>query len=256
MLLAIDIGNTNTVIGCFLGDALVGSFRIQSSRAYTTDEAGILCKQLIDHHVRRPEQIRGVALCSVVPALTAIYENMSQVYFHCEVVTLTADSDLGFPIAVKEPSQVGADRLANALAALHLHPKPCVVVDFGTATTFDVLDRSGTYRGGVIAPGVITSSTELSRRAAQLFRVRIEKPGQVIGNDTRSAMQAGIYFGTVGQVEKILAGIASELGETPRVVATGGLAELWGEGIPGIDEVDVQLTLKGLAIFARRCGLQ
>jgi type III pantothenate kinase len=124
-------------------------------------------------------------------------------------------------------------------------------VDFGTATTFDVLDSSGTYRGGVIAPGVITSSTELSRRAAQLFRVRIEKPAQVIGNDTRSAMQSGIYFGTVGQVEHILAGIREELGESPKVIATGGLAELWGGGIRGIDLVDVNLTLKGLAIFAR-----
>ena len=255
MLLAIDIGNTNTVIGCFRGDELLGSFRIQSSSAYTTDEAGILCKQLIDHHVRRPEPVTAVALCSVVPALTAVYENMSQVYFGCDAVTLSAGSSLGFPVAVKEPAQVGADRLANALAALHLHGKPCVVVDFGTATTFDVLDRSGTYRGGVIAPGVITSSAELSRRAAQLFRVRIEKPGQVIGTDTRSAMQAGIYFGTVGQVEKILAGIGAELGETPRVVATGGLAELWGGGIEGIDVVDVQLTLKGLAIFARQSGL-
>lgn len=254
MLLAIDIGNTNTVIGCFKGERLLGSFRIQSRRAYTTDEAGILCKQLLDHHIQDPEPVTEVALCSVVPALTAVYENMSRLYFQCNAITLSSASPLGFPIGVREPAQVGADRLANALAALHLYGAPCVVVDFGTATTFDVLDKSGTYRGGVIAPGVITSSAELSRRAAQLFRVRIEKPPVVIGTDTRSAMQSGIYFGTVGQVEHILAGIRKELGDSPKVIATGGLAELWGGGIGGIDQVDVHLTLKGLRLFARRHG--
>ena len=255
MLLAIDIGNTNTVIGCFRGEELLGSFRIQSSSAYTTDEAGILCKQLIDHHIQRPEPVHQVVLCSVVPALTAVYENMARLYFDCDAAVLSSESPLGFEVAVKEPLQVGADRLANALAALHLHSTPCVIVDFGTATTFDVLDARGTYRGGVIAPGVITSSAELARRAAQLFRVRIEKPPHVVGSDTRSAMQSGIYFGTVGQVERILAGIRAELGAEPKVIATGGLADLWGRGIGGIQEVDVHLTLKGLAIFARLPGV-
>jgi type III pantothenate kinase len=252
MLLAIDIGNTNTVIGCFRGDELLGSFRIQSRRAYTTDEAGILCKQLLDHHIKSAEPVHQVVLCSVVPVLTAVYENMSRLYFGCEAVALSSASALGFEIAVREPAQVGADRLANALAALHFHGAPCVVVDFGTATTFDVLDAKRTYRGGVILPGVVTSSAELARRAAQLFRVRIEKPRRVIGNDTRSALQSGIYFGTVGQVEHILAGIRTELGVEPRVIATGGLAELWGGGITGIHEVDVHLTLKGLNLFAHR----
>lgn len=252
MLLAIDIGNTNTVIGCFRGEELLGSFRIQSRRAYTTDEAGILCKQLIDHHIKSVDPVSQVVLCSVVPVLTAVYEKMARQYFGCRADTLTAASPLGFEIAVKEPSQVGADRLANALAALHLHGGPCVVVDFGTATTFDVLDAKGTYLGGVILPGVITSSAELARRAAQLFRVRIEKPPHVIGKDTRSAMQSGIYFGTVGQVEYILGAIRTELGVEPKVIATGGLAELWGGGIRGIQAVDVNLTLKGLALFARK----
>jgi len=251
MLLAIDIGNTNTVIGCFEGEELLGSFRIQSSRAYTTDEAGIMCKQLIDHHVKAATTVTSVALCSVVPALTAIYENMSRLYFECVAQTLTADADLGFRIGVPEPDQVGADRLANALAVSRIYGTPAVVVDFGTATTFDVLDNEGTYLGGVIAPGVITSSSELSRRAAQLFRVRIEEPERLIGKDTRSAMQSGIYFGTLGQVDRILAGIESEIGHKPTVIATGGLAELWGRGISGIDRVDVHLTLKGLRLFSQ-----
>jgi type III pantothenate kinase len=251
MLLAIDIGNTNTVIGCFKGEELLGSFRIQSSSAYTTDEAGIMCKQLILHHVKSATTVTAVALCSVVPALTAIYENMSRLYFGCDPQTLTADADLGIRLKVADPHQVGADRLANALAVSRIYGTPAVVVDFGTATTFDVLDSEGTYLGGVIAPGVITSSSELSRRAAQLFRVRIEEPEQLIGTDTRQAMQSGIYFGTLGQVGRILEGIEAELGHKPTVIATGGLAELWGRGIPGIDTVDVHLTLKGLRLFSR-----
>lgn len=251
MLLAIDIGNTNTVIGCFSGDQLLGSFRIQSRRAYTTDEAGILCKQLIDHHIKSAEPVTQVVLCSVVPVLTAVYENMARLYFNCRATSLTCAAPLGFELAVREPTQVGADRLANALAALKLHGAPCVIVDFGTATTFDVLDAKGRYVGGVIVPGVVTSSAELARRAAQLFRVRIEKPPHVIGRDTRSAMQSGIYFGTVGQVEHILEGIRAELGADPKVIATGGLAGLWGGGIKGIHSVDVNLTLKGLCLFAQ-----
>jgi len=149
---------------------------------------------------------------------------------------------------------VGNDRLANAMAVVVHYRLPAVVVDFGTATTFDVIDQSGTYLGGAIAPGVITSSAELFRRAAQLFKVRIEQPPGVIAEDTATAMQAGIFYGTVGQVERILAGIESEVGAKPLVIATGGLAELWRKGIAGIDEVDVNLTLKGLRIFYDRCG--
>ena len=164
MLLAIDIGNTNTVIGCFRGEELLGSFRIQSRRAYTTDEAGILCKQLIDHHIKGGEPVTQVVLCSVVPVLTAVYENMARLYFKCRAVPLTSAATLGFEIAVREPSQVGADRLANALAALRLHSTPCVIVDFGTATTFDVLDARGRYIGGVIMPGVIGSRRPILSR--------------------------------------------------------------------------------------------
>lgn len=252
MILAIDIGNTNTVIGCFKDETLLGSFRMQSARAYTTDEAGILCTQLIRHHIKSPEPVEAVVLCSVVPALTAIYENMSRHYFDVEPLTLTSDLNLGLKLAVPDPAQVGADRLANALAACEMFDLPAVVVDFGTATTFDVLDGEGVYLGGVIAPGVITSSTELSRRAAQLSRVRIEKPTSFIAGTTTQAMQSGIYFGTVGLVEHILGGIEKELLTRPTVVATGGLADLWGRGISRIDKVDIQLTLKGLRIFYKR----
>jgi type III pantothenate kinase len=252
MLLAIDIGNTNTVIGCFQGDELLGSFRIQSASTYTTDEAGVLCRQLVAHHIETPNAVSAVVLCSVVPGLTAVYENMARHYFEQEPLTLTHAADLGVKLAVTDPLQVGTDRLANALAARTIYGAPAVVVDFGTATTFDVLDRDGTYRGGAIAPGVITSSAELSRRAAQLFRVRIEKPERFIAGDTAGAMQSGIYFGTIGQVERILAGITFELGDKPTVIATGGLAELWRQGIPVIDVVDLHLTLKGLQLFYER----
>lgn len=254
MLLAIDIGNTNTVIGGFKDGQLLGSFRIQSSSAYTTDEAGILCKQLIAHHLPEAGDVESVVLCSVVPALTAVYENMARHYFSCEPLTLTADYDLGIKIAHRDPGQIGTDRLANAMAALEYYGAPVVVVDFGTATTFDVIDRSGTYIGGVIGPGVITSSTELFRKAAQLFKVRIQKPGKLVADDTATAMQAGIYYGTIGQVERILTGIVSDLGEKPKVIATGGLAELWREGVEAIEAVDLNLTLKGLRLFYERCG--
>jgi type III pantothenate kinase len=254
MLLTIDIGNTNTVIGCFKGERLLGSFRIQSSSAYTTDEAGILCKQLIAHHVAEAERVDAVALCSVVPALTAVYENMARHYFDAEPLTLTAEHDLGLKLGHREPRQVGADRLANAIAAKAYYPLPAVVVDFGTATTFDVIDAQGVFLGGAIAPGVITSSAELFRRAAQLYKVRIEKPSDMIARDTTGALQAGIYYGTVGQVERILKGIEVELGAEPTVIATGGLAELWREGISSIQHVDLNLTLKGLRLFYARCG--
>jgi len=254
MLLAIDVGNTNTVIGCFRGETLLGSFRIQSASAYTTDEAGILCMQLIKHHVPTADRVEGVALCSVVPALTAVYENMARYYFDSDPLTLSCDFDLGLKLAHREPRQVGNDRLANAMAVGVHYRLPAVVVDFGTATTFDVIDRAGTYLGGAIAPGVITSSAELFRRAAQLFKVRIEQPSRLIAEDTATAMQAGIFYGTVGQVERILTGIERELGDKPMVIATGGLAELWRKGIPGIDVVDLNLTLKGLRIFYDRCG--
>jgi len=255
MLLAIDVGNTNTVIGCFRGEALLGSFRIQSASTYTTDEAGILCMQLIKHHIPNADKVEAVALCSVVPALTAVYENMARHYFQTEPLTLSWNSKLGIKLVHSDPRQVGNDRLANALAVGVHYSLPAVVVDFGTATTFDVIDESGTYLGGAIAPGVITSSAELFRRAAQLFKVRIEQPQKVIAEDTATAMQAGIFYGTVGQVERILAGIQKELGADPLVIATGGLAELWRSGIDGIDTVDVHLTLKGLKIFYDRCSL-
>ena len=254
MLLAIDIGNTNTVIGGFEDGWLLGSFRIQSSSAYTTDEAGILCKQLIAHHIPECGPVKAIVLCSVVPALTAVYENMARHYFSCDPLTLTSSHDLGLPLAHRDPGQIGTDRLANAMAAKEFYGTPAVVVDFGTATTFDVIDAKGTYAGGVIAPGVITSSAELFRRAAQLFKVRIQKPDKLVAEDTATALQAGIYFGTIGQVESILAGIEKELGERPQVIATGGLAELWREGVKAIDVVDLNLTLKGLHLFYERCG--
>jgi len=254
MLLTIDIGNTNTVIGGFKNGELLGSFRIQSSSAYTTDEAGILCKQLIAHHIADAGPVEAVALCSVVPALTAVYENMSRHYFECEPLTLTVEHDLGLKLAHRDPRQIGTDRLANAMATKEFYQTPAVVVDFGTATTFDVLDGEGTYLGGVIAPGVITSSAELFRRAAQLFKVRIQKPPVLVADDTATALQAGIYFGTTGQVERILTGIEAELGTKPFTIATGGLADLWREAVAAIDTVDLNLTLKGLSLFYQRCG--
>jgi type III pantothenate kinase len=255
MLLAIDVGNTNTVVGVFSGEKLVDYFRIASSEKLTHDECGILVRQLLGNIEIPPEKIEGVCLCSVVPALTQAYEEMSRKYFSVEPLTVSASSDLGIEIAYDNPEQVGADRLADAVAAYELYGGPAIVVDFGTATTFDYISAEGEYVGGAIAPGVETSSSTLFHRAAQLFKVRLEPPRSVVGKNTTESLKAGIIYGTVGQVEGIISRMKEQIGrDKVKVLATGGLAPVVAKLTSTIEEVNLTLTLEGLRIIHARAN--
>jgi len=253
MLLAIDVGNTNTVVGVFSGEKLLDFFRIASNERLTCDECGILTQQLLKGIDISPEGIDGVCLCSVVPALTQAYEEMSRKFFSVEPLTVSTSLDLGIKVAYDNPEQVGADRLADAVAAHHLFGGPVIVVDFGTATTFDFISASGEYVGGAIAPGVETSSANLFRRAAQLFKVRLEPPGRVVGRNTTDSLKSGIIYGTVGLVEGIINRMKEEIGtDDVKVIATGGLSPLVAKLTATIEEVNLTLTLEGLRIIHAR----
>jgi type III pantothenate kinase len=255
MLLAIDVGNTNTVVGVFSGEKLLDYFRIASNEKLTHDECGILVRQLLGNIEIPPEKIEGVCLCSVVPALTQAYEEMSRKYFSVEPLAVSASSDLGMEIVYDNPEQVGADRLADAVAAYELYGGPAIVVDFGTATTFDYISAEGEYVGGAIAPGVETSSSTLFYRAAQLFKVRLEPPRSVVGKNTTESLKAGIIYGTVGQVEGIISRMKDEIGQDKvKVLATGGLAPVVAKLTSSIEEVNLTLTLEGLRIIHARAN--
>ncbi len=255
MLLAIDVGNTNTVVGVFSGEKLLEFFRIASNEKLTCDECGILTQRLLESIDVSPGGIDGVCLSSVVPSLTQAYEEMSRKYFSVEPLTVSTSLDLGIKIVYDNPEQVGADRLADAVAAHQLYGGPVIVVDFGTATTFDYISGSGEYVGGAIAPGVETSSADLFKRAAQLFKVRLEPPGKVVGRNTTDSLKSGIIYGTVGQVEGIINRMKRELGaDNVKVIATGGFSPLVAKLTSIIEEVNLTLTLEGLRIIHARAN--
>lgn len=255
MLLAIDVGNTNTVVGVFSGEKLLEFFRIASNERLTCDECGILTRRLLESIDIPPGGIDGVCLSSVVPSLTQAYEEMSRKFFSVEPLTVSTSLDLGIKIVYDNPEQVGADRLADAVAAYHLYGGPVIVVDFGTATTFDYISGSGEYVGGAIAPGVETSSADLFKRAAQLFKVRLEPPGKVVGRNTTDSLKSGIIYGTVGQVEGIINRMKEELGvDNVKVIATGGFSPLVAELTSIIEEVNLTLTVEGLRIIHARAN--
>lgn len=250
MLLAIDIGNTNTVVGVFDGLKLVGHFRVASAHNLTSDEAGLFLTGLLERMKVAPESIDRVVIASVVPPLTPVYLNTSQRYFNTEPVIVSVKIKLPIRVEIDQPEQVGADRLANGAAAFHKYGGPVIVVDFGTATNFDVVDSSGAYIGGVILPGPETSLTELARKAARLFEVRIEPPDRVIGKSTAGALKSGLFFGTVGQVDYLVEKIIEEAGfKNTTVVATGGLAGQIEGYSRFISKTDPTLTLEGLRLI-------
>lgn len=259
-LLAIDIGNTHTVIGVFERNRLVKYFRLASNHALTVDECGLLIRQLLANKSgARPPRIgalefSGIVIASVVPPLTSVYEEMATRYSGIEPLIVSADLPLGVKIKYTDPHQVGADRLANAVAAFDLFGGPTIVVDLGTATTFDVISKKGEYLGGAIAPGIETSAADLFRRAAQLFKVKLERPRDVIGKTTEESLRAGIIFGTVGQIDFIVRKIETELGQKARVIATGGLAGLVAKDSKTIQKIHPTLTLEGLRIIFERCS--
>jgi type III pantothenate kinase len=252
MLLAVDVGNTNVVMGLFdeAGNS-AGTLRVATRREATTGEIAMSVAHLCRHQVGQERAVTRTILCSVVPPLTRTFAMYVQNELGHAPGIVSAEIDLGVPVAVDDPREVGADRIANALAARTRFGWPTVVVDLGTATNFDVLDREGRYVGGVIAPGVETSAEDLFRRAARLTKVDFTFPDRVIGPNTRDCLRAGILFGAVGMIDALLARIWEELGARGTSVATGGLAPLIAPRCRLIDRVEPGLTLDGLLLADR-----
>lgn len=249
-LLVVDLGNTNIVLGLYRGDELVSSWRLATARDRTADEYGILARQLVGDAIQ--SSLEGAIVASVVPPLNSAMTFMIRKYFGIEPLFVEPGVKTGIAIHVDNPQEVGADRIVNCAAAHDRYGGPTVIVDFGTATTFDVVTENAEFIGGVIAPGLNISAEALFARAARLPRVDIRRPDRVIGTNTVVNMQSGIYFGYLGLVDGILARIKLEVPNLKRVVATGGLASLFAEDSEHIDDVDPELTLKGLKIIFDR----
>src|SRR2546430_15496173 len=249
MLLVIDIGSTNTSLGVFDGENLVTHWRLTTARARTGDEWGRHARNLFALAGLDFKAIDAIAIASVVPPLNFTLKRMAEVYFQITPLFVDDTVDTGVPILYQPPSDVGADRIVDAVAAIHKYGAPCLVVDFGTATTFDAINAKGEYLGGVITPGITISADALFERAAKLPRVEIKRPQNVVGSSTVDAVEAGLYHGYVGLVDGILRKMIDELGAKTHVIATGGLAPLIARGSEFIETVDETLTLEGLRIL-------
>jgi type III pantothenate kinase len=252
LLLTIDAGNTNTVLGVHEGPELKVHWRLTTRREQTTDEYGILVRNLFSGAGIAPADIDGVVIASVVPPLTQVLVSLAGRYLEREPLVVEPGVRTGMPILYDPPGDVGADRIVNGVAAFAIYGGPVVVVDFGTATTFDVVTARGEYVGGVICPGVGISADALFQRAARLPKVEVKNPGLVVGKSTVASMQSGLYFGYASMVQGLIERIRAELPSRPRVVATGGLAELLASEIPAIEAVDPVLTLTGLRLIWER----
>jgi type III pantothenate kinase len=252
MLLVVDVGNTNTVFGLFQGDKLLGSWRIGTVHSRTADEHNLLLRGFLAASSISPEGIDAVAVACVVPQLAEPIAGMSEKLAGRRALFVGGDCDLGVAVDYRPPSDVGADRIANAVAAHALYGGPAIVVDFGTATTFDAIGADGSYLGGAIAPGVQVASDALASAASRLHRVAFARPPGAIGKSTRESMQSGMYYGLLGQVERIVASMRLELGGRARVIATGGLAKLVAPDCPCIELVHETLTLEGLRMLWER----
>jgi type III pantothenate kinase len=252
VLLAIDVGNTQTHVGMFQGDELVQHWRFATVRFATADELATVLAGLLDLRDLEFEDVSGVMVAAVVPTLAHEYDLVVKRYFDGRGLLVGADIRSGMPIRIDRPQELGADRLANAIAAYDRCGGACIAVDFGTAINYDVVSAAGEYLGGVISPGIEISLEALSARAARLPRVDIERPDHVIGKGTQEAIQAGVVYGFAGQVDAIIGRIREELGEEATAIATGGFAEAIVPFCEQVDEVDDRLTLQGLKLIWER----
>jgi len=250
MLLAVDVGNTQTVLGLFQGRELSSHWRIATQSERTADELALMFGGFLEQQdLSFSRQITGVCIASVVPDQTRALREMVHQYFHFEPVVLEPGVRTGIPILTDNPKEVGADRIANALAAAEEFGGPAVVVDFGTATTYDAVSERGEYLGGAIAPGVQVSAAALFASTSRLLRVELEEPRSIIGKNTVESIQSGILFGTAAEVDGMVERMQKELGGNATVVATGGLAEVIAPHCHSIDHLDPWLTLKGLRLI-------
>ena len=256
MLLAIDVGNTNTVLGLYQLDGekpeLAAHWRVTTHRNQTAAEYGVLFVNLFEMNGFTPSQVHHIIISSVVPPVESTLREVCENYFHVQPLFVEPGIKTGMPVLVDNPTELGADRLVNAIAAFERYGGPCIVVDFGTATTFDVISVKGEYLGGAIAPGLGISADALFSRAARLSRVDIKRPAKVIGTNTVTHLQTGLYYGYIGLVDGILERIVAELGAKPQIIATGGLARQISEDSRYIAEIDDMLTLDGLLILFER----
>lgn len=252
MILVMDVGNTNIVLGVYKADELAAYWRISTDRDKSADELGMLVLQLFNYEGIKSDRIKGIIISSVVPNLMYTLEHMTRKYFNIRAMVVGPGIKTGMHIKYDNPKEVGADRIVNAVAAYELYGGPVIIIDFGTATTFCVVSQNGEYLGGAIAPGIKISSEALFQRAAKLPRVELVKPETVIGKNTINSMQAGIIFGYVGQVDYIVNRMKQELNTDVTVVATGGLAKLIASESQTINRVNGLLTLEGLRIIYKR----
>lgn len=248
MILTFDIGNTETVLGIFDGEQLADHWRLSTHPERTMDEYGLLLRSILRESRFEARDIRGAGIASVVPPQTHSLALACRRHLHVEPLVVDATTDVGIHLDVEEPLSVGADRIVNTLAAARLFQRDTIVVDLGTATTFDCISGSGVFVGGIIAPGVRTGAETLTRRTAKLPSVDIEPPARVIGRRTDTALQSGIFYGAVESIDGIVRRIRAEWGIDPLVVATGGLAAFLAPHCQTIDRVDSFLTLQGLRI--------